>query len=274
MKPVIFTDLDGTLLDRSYSFKAASAALERIRREGVPLVITTSKTRAEVVSIREALGNDDPFITENGGGVFIPEGAFPFPVKGEQADGCRMISLGAPYPELRRAVEDARAAGFSMRGFGDMDAEEISRATGLPLDAARLSKERQFDEPFFTEGADGASAARLRRFMEARGLRVTTGRLSHLTGRSDKGAAAAILMGLYRSLYGRIATIGAGDAGNDMPLLALVDYPVLVAREDGLYEDEGAPEGVIRAAGAGPAGWAKAVTGVLDTIKASGGYTC
>jgi len=57
-------------------------------------------------------------------------------------------------------------------------------------------------------------------------------------------------------------------------LLKNVDYPVLIRGEDGVYEPvEGVP-GLIRADGAGPVGWAKAVTGILDTIKASGSYTC
>src|SRR4030042_1090542 len=75
---LVFTDLDGTLLDhRNYSFEPARPALRLLRESGIPLIICTSKTRAEVEEIRAALGNTDPFVVENGGAVFVPEGDLP-----------------------------------------------------------------------------------------------------------------------------------------------------------------------------------------------------
>ena len=47
---VFFTDLDGTLLDpRTYAWTAARPALRALARRQQPLVIVTSKTRAEVL---------------------------------------------------------------------------------------------------------------------------------------------------------------------------------------------------------------------------------
>lgn len=47
-KIIIFTDLDGTLLDVVYSYHAANEALHSIREQDIPLVICSSKTRAEI----------------------------------------------------------------------------------------------------------------------------------------------------------------------------------------------------------------------------------
>src|SRR5438309_6975029 len=43
-------------------------------RSGVPLIFVTSKTRAELEILRRKLSNAHPFVTERGGGIFIPEG--------------------------------------------------------------------------------------------------------------------------------------------------------------------------------------------------------
>ena len=65
---VVFTDLDGTLLEHStYSFAEAEEALDLLRSQDIPLVICTSKTRSEVEFWRRLLGNEHPFIVENGG---------------------------------------------------------------------------------------------------------------------------------------------------------------------------------------------------------------
>ncbi len=64
---VVFTDLDGTLLDHNdYSFSAAEPALERLQQLAVPWVLNTSKTRAELMSLKQRLNNPWPLIVEVG----------------------------------------------------------------------------------------------------------------------------------------------------------------------------------------------------------------
>jgi len=76
--PIIFTDLDGILLDYStYSFEQAKPALQLVAQSDIPLVICSSKTRKEIEYYRKKLDNNHPFISENGGGIFIPKGYFP-----------------------------------------------------------------------------------------------------------------------------------------------------------------------------------------------------
>jgi ribonucleotide monophosphatase NagD (HAD superfamily) len=46
--PLVFTDLDGTLLDHdTYDWTPARDALDRLTRAGIPVVFTSSKTAAE-----------------------------------------------------------------------------------------------------------------------------------------------------------------------------------------------------------------------------------
>ena len=55
---IVISDLDGTLLHaQTYSFDAAQPALQRLRKERIPLVLCSSKTRAEVERL---LGTIDP----------------------------------------------------------------------------------------------------------------------------------------------------------------------------------------------------------------------
>ncbi|MCZ7625281.1 MAG: HAD-IIB family hydrolase [Candidatus Methylomirabilis sp.] len=104
---VIFTDLDGTLLDyKTYSFDPARDALEKVRQRGIPLVLCTSKTRAEVARYRQRLNNDDPFIVENGGAAFIPAGYFPFAYPYQRdVNGYHVIEYGTPLPQVGRCIE-------------------------------------------------------------------------------------------------------------------------------------------------------------------------
>ncbi|MBI5493147.1 MAG: HAD-IIB family hydrolase [Deltaproteobacteria bacterium] len=271
MKAVIFTDLDGTLLHpRDYSFEAARGALDRVRAEGVPLVITSSRTRAEIEPIRRKLGNNHPFISENGGGIFIPAGYFHAGTR-MRAEGYEVISLGRPYEEVRAALIDIRASlNARVKGFGDMDAFEIAGLTGLSLEEAEFAKKRDFDEPFVFEGVKEEAGVKeeLLRLIEEKGFNWTRGRFYHILGRHDKGAAARVLKRYYRALYADVVFIAVGNDLNDEPLFREADYPVLVKKEDGSFEEITSVE-CIRADGVGPEGWGKAVNGILDSINAS-----
>jgi HAD superfamily hydrolase (TIGR01484 family) len=80
MQLIIFTDLDGTLLDSDYSFRKALPALKMIKAEAVPLVLCSSKTKMEIEQIRKKMTNSYPFISENGGGIYVPKGYFEFQI--------------------------------------------------------------------------------------------------------------------------------------------------------------------------------------------------
>jgi len=107
---VLFTDLDGTLLDAdTYRYDAARPALERLREHAIPLIICTSKTRAEVEPLRRKLENQDPFIVENGGALYIPDGYFKAPLPGSsRRDGYQVIEMGLPYPRLREGLRPSK----------------------------------------------------------------------------------------------------------------------------------------------------------------------
>jgi mannosyl-3-phosphoglycerate phosphatase len=270
MKPVIFTDLDGTLLSSvDYSFEKAAPALDRIKKNGVPLVFSSSKTRKEIEAVRLKTGNAHPFVSENGGGIFMPEGYFPFETGAKTAGGYLLITLGRPYFEVRAALEEIRSEMKApIKGFGDMTEREIALAAGLTTEDASLAKERDFDEPFIFEGK-AADEERLERLIRERGFTATSGRFHHILGSHDKGKALKILKGYYERLYGVVVTISLGDGKNDIPLLKEADYPVLVRKADGSYEDTGL-EGVIKADRAGPEGWNSAVNRILDELERSG----
>jgi len=148
---VVFTDLDGTLLDAdTYRYDAARTALDRLREHAIPLIICTSKTRAEVEPLRIKLKNHDPFIVENGGALYIPEGYFKGPMPGPSSrEGYHVIEMGVSYPRLRKALRRIEEqVGVSLVGFGDMTVEDIAKVTGLaPRDAER-ARQREYDEPF------------------------------------------------------------------------------------------------------------------------------
>ena len=262
---LVLSDLDGTLLDHTtYAFDAARAALERLRDARVPLVLCTSKTRAEVEPICAALPNAHPFIVENGGGVCVPVRYFPFEIEGAERRGdYDVIPCGDPYAELTRALASAsQASGVDVRGFADMTDDEVAVQTGLAPAVAQLARQREFDEPFVV--MEPARTPELLAAIEREGKRWTTGgRFHHIIGANDKAAAVRLLVSLYRRQLGDVRTVGLGDAPNDAAFLNVVDVPILIASPR-VEQLRALVHGGQVTTREGPAGWNAAVLALLD----------
>ncbi len=251
---ILFTDMDGTLLDsKSYSFKNALPALKLIQDRDIPLILCSSKTRAEIVRYRQLLNNRHPFISENGGGIFIPQGYFSVPVEARALDGYSVITLGTPYVDILYHFARLRKRfPVQVRGFADMSNEEVAELTGLPRAEAHLAKQRDFDEPFIFEGAPNEHFLHA---IESINLRWTQGRIFHVMGNHDKGRAVNILKSLYEKQYGAVTSIGLGDSLNDLPMLKAVDRAVLVRHADGSCDARIKIPGLQKTRLPGPAGW-------------------
>ena len=279
MNLLVVTDLDGSLLDgRDYSFEPARGALEALARRGIPLAACSSKTCAEMRVVLAEMGLGAPFAAENGGGVFFPateewrralESVEDLPASIEERDDLLLLRLGPRYADLLEAMDQLRAQGFPLRGFADMSAQEVAELTGLSVEAARLARQREFDECFVMETATAPGGPTLEQAAQALGYRLTRGTLLHLLGHQEKGRALRLLRAAYERLLGTsLRTIALGDGYNDLPMLLAADTAVLIpppigASHSDLARALAAHPHVIAAPHPGPAGWASVLLELL-----------
>ena len=267
---IIFTDLDGTFLDYdTHSFSALEHLLIRLRELDVPLIFCTSKTRAEIETLRQKCHNPHPFISGNGGGVFIPKGYFPFPIEGGiSQDGYEVIRLGASYVELVEALREASATTkVPVRCFNDMTIEEVALKCNFSEKEARFAKQREFDEPFYLLSKEAEAEKRLCEAIRELGYHCTRGtRFFHILGKSDKGKAVNLLISFFGRIKSPLITISLGDSLNDLPMLRETDYAVLVQKSNGGYDEEvlKAMPDITLAPAPGPQGWAYALSHFLE----------
>lgn len=261
---LVFTDLDGTLLDHdTYSWAAARRALERLRRLHVPWMMVTSKTRAEVELWRGVIGNEHPFIVENGGAAFLPVGYWSRPIPGSRRrDSYDVLEWGTPYEDLVASLQvAAQASQCRVRGFHDMTVEEVAALCQMPLEQAALAKRREYDEPFVILDPDRAGT--LVAAMEGQGRQWTRGgRFWHILGANDKALAVQEVTALFEEAHGPVTTIGLGDGLNDVPFLRIVSAPVLIRSAHCAELQASVPHGLLTDR-PGPAGWNDALLSLL-----------
>ena len=272
---IVFTDLDGTLLDSTTSSADAAAdALRVLSRAEVPLVFCSSKTRAEIQLLQQELHVHHPFIAENGGALYIPERYFEFdvPYGRSSVSGYTVIQFGRPYGEVTEKLRRAsRRSRIPVMSFNEMSVEDVARECGLPLLSARLAKLREYSEPFRIVAAVPGMRQRLQQAVNAEGLGCSAGSLFDLAGfHKDQGLPVRMLTTLYRRAIGPAQTVGLGDAIDDLPLLRRVDLPVVVDGNPSSAELLASVPRAVPTRMSGPAGWAERVTDIVERAMVGG----
>ena len=221
---IIFTDLDGTLLDSNYSYKDALPVLKILKKRKIPLIFCSAKTKAEQEFFQKKMGINHPFIVENGSAIYIPNKYFKRE-KGKKRNGYQVIVLDAQSGRIRKEIKKLQKK-YKLKTFYALTKKEISRIAGFGLKKtklAKLAKDREFGETIVE--ADREALKELKKNFNV----VSGGRFIQVFGKkADKGKAVRILTQMYKKEFGKVITIGIGNSENDKPMLKNVALPVLV----------------------------------------------
>ncbi|MFQ3230743.1 HAD-IIB family hydrolase [Reinekea sp.] len=270
MSWIVFTDLDGTLLDHdSYSFDAASDSLCLLKDKKIPVVIVTSKTFAEVDELRSSLDLDYPFIVENGAAIYFPKSTltstlgYPWlELEGDlvSKDDYMIYPLGPKYAYWQSISKSViERFGKACTPFSYLTTEQISELTGLSTPAAIKAQQREFSDPIYWFGSNELYRS-FQQTMESQGLKVVRGgRFVHLLKGTNKGLAVQWFIKFYSSLTtDKPNVMVLGDGDNDISMLELADTPVLIRSKSHGYPNL-ASTAAYRTSHYGPAGWSEAI---------------
>lgn len=229
---LVFTDMDGTLLDHhTYSFDAAKPALAKLEKRNIPVIPTTSKTFAEMQVLRDKIALNGPFIIENGAAIYIPHGFFKQKPAGTiWVDGywCKAFISSKNYwlKMLEKATSDFSG---EFTQFSSMDIEEIQTATGLDLKSAKLASQRQFGEPVQWTGTPARKEAFIKLMKDRGATPLEGGRFVHISGNCDKGQALRWLVAEYQRQYqSKVNAVALGDGKNDIAMLEAADTAIRI----------------------------------------------
>jgi mannosyl-3-phosphoglycerate phosphatase family protein len=291
----VFTDIDGTLVDINTAEygKETDKLIRLIKERNIPLILTSAKTRLEQNKIREDLGISDPFIVENGGAIVIPKGYFPdyalrdikYPLRETQeteneardANHEIVVELGKPADYVRAKLSDIRKKySINFRGVADISVEKLSNLALISREQAKRMAQRNYGETILQIQSE--DIARFIKYVQEYGMKVIHGgRFFDVTVGTDKGIAVGILKKLFKDkFHNNVTFFGIGDSTNDIPMLNLMDIPILVQRQDSSWVDDGeikmknavdssriSSSKLIKVEGIGPNGWENAIHRII-----------
>jgi mannosyl-3-phosphoglycerate phosphatase len=268
---LIFSDIDNTLL-QSYIIKEGEIyhieeygeikeIVQRLRKNHIPLVLCSSKTRVEQEKIRKYLEIEDPFIVENGGAIYIPQNYFPIDLEElglsiTRTDKNLVIELGKSYNRIIETLQEIREiSSTKFIAVHDLSLPELAQKVGITINDAKLMASREYSETVLEININELD--NLKKILNHRGLRILQGtRYNTISSLHDKGSAISILKKLYAMKFEKehIESIGIGDALNDIPMFENVDKPFLVRNIQNNYTPMKI-NNLTRVMGIGQTGW-------------------
>ena len=266
---VIFTP--SNLLGSAISVApGVSEALFEIERRKVPLVLSTHGTRAQLEVLRRKIGHGHPFITEGGGGLFLPDGYFALRLEGATRAGRYLcVPFGRSSRQASTAAEEiARQAGAEIVRYADMSAREIARNAGISERDAQASREREFSERFFFAGNADMAIQPFEDIAREQNWQIRRSEpFWEMCSGNDEGKALRYLMRLYRqALRSRIRSVGIGALSEDLSLLAASDQAFILPAAGGRFDDQLLSKlpNSAKIALPGASGWNQTVVNVLS----------
>ena len=267
---LVFTDLDGTLLDHhSYSYEEAMPAVRALVEAGSPLIFNSSKTAAEIKQLRYEMGNVHPFIVENGSAVCIPTGYFNAKLSPGLCieETYEIHSFGPGYQPLLTQLHALRSKrGYHFRGFADLNSEDFAQLTGLGIEAAAMARQRAASEPLLWDDSEEA-LENFQKDLQLLQLGLTRGgRFYHVMGLTDKAQALQLLTERYRRTWPdrQWTTVALGDGPNDVAMLEAADIAVIIPPATGEPIKLNRSDNVICPDVAGPRGWQIAIRRIMN----------
>lgn len=266
MQKVIFTDIDGTLLD-SYlpDIKKAKKLVEKTLQNGIHLILCSSKTELEQNIIRSNIELHEPFIVENGGATIIPGGYFNKSkiIHSKKFQKNYIIETGGPAYRIRSLLKKIRTKHeINFKGVSDLSITELSKITRLPQEYAKRMMKRQYSETIVQ--IDNNDIPKFTNILEKVGLKmIPGGQYFDITLGNDKGTAVKILIDIFRNEYeNNVIFFGIGDSKNDESMLSLVNLPILVQKANSSWQNLQIGN-LQKVKGIGPNGWEIALEIIL-----------
>ena len=270
MQKVIFTDIDGTLLDSYFpDLNKAKKLVEKTLLNGIHLILCSSKTELEQDLIRSNIHLKGPFIVENGGATIIPLGYFKKSKfnHSKKFQNKYIIETGGSSFKIRSLLKKIRTKHkINFKGTSDLSIPELSKITKLSEDYAERMIKRKYSETIVQ--IDSKDMPNFVINVEELGLKVIPGgQYFDITLGNDKGTAAKILMEIFRKEYENdVIFFGIGDSKNDESMLSIMNHSILVQKPDASWQNLRI-DNLQKVKGIGTRGWEVALEIILNYNK-------
>ncbi len=261
-KILIFTDLDGSLLDKeTFKFDVIKDYLKELISSGILIIPNSSKTESELLDFNKQYNFDFSFISENGSSIYGLN-------KIDQSLPQRVV-ISRSIDEIQK-IYDANISldlKNKITPILELEIDEQQKIFGLPLNKLSLATKRMHSIPIQFRGTETEKNNFIKNIGEIGLTAQSGGRIINICDNTNKSKAMSKAVKLIRKKLGNeCITIGVGDNENDIEMLKQTDYPCLVKNEN--FDSSLINiDNLIKSSEPSPLGWADVIKTAIQIIE-------
>ncbi len=259
---IIFTDLDGSLLDKdTFKFNIIENYFRELILKNIIIIPNSSKTEAELLDFNKQYNLNLSFIEENGSCIH----------------GLNLINPNLPKKVLISRTVDKIYEIYNnnvpnnlknkITLIQNLNLKKQEEIFGLPLNKLKLAINRKYTIPIKFNGSQ-IEKYELIEILNNVGLTLQTGgRIINICDNINKSKAMSKIIELIsKEIDDEVVTIGVGDNQNDIEMLKLCDHPCLV-RNDNFNSALINIDNLIKSTEPSPMGWADVIKTAIQKIE-------
>ena len=263
---LIFTDLDGSLIDHNnFEFREIQNFILKCIKNGIKIIPNTSKTKIEIQVFIDQLGQNLPFIVENGAAIHNLNLIHP---KIKINDNSLVFSRS--LYEILKQFKKNIPMDFQKRCMflKDMTSTEQMKILGLNKKYLPFALNRDYSMPLVFDGSREI-INEFTRHLKKIGMKLHEGgRIYNICDDCSKGKAMTTLIEMLKNeLKCKTHTIVVGDSPNDISMLNVCDQPCVIPLPNRKNLSFLKDQKLIRATQTAPKGWEEVVRASLKKIN-------
>ena len=263
---LIFTDLDGSLLGHNnFEFKEIKGFILKCIKNGIKIIPNTSKTKIEIQVFIDQLGQNLPFIVENGAAIHNLDLIHP-KVKFNDKSLVLSRSLSEILEQFKKNIPlDFQKKCVFLK---DMTSAEQMKILGLNKKYLPFALNRDYSMPLVFDGSK-ETVNEFTRLLKKIGMKLHEGgRIYNICDDCSKGKAMTTLKEILKNEFKcKIHTIVVGDSPNDISMLNDCDQPCVIPLPNKNNLSYLKNQKIIRATQTAPKGWEEVVRASLKKIN-------
>ena len=263
---LIFTDLDGSLLDHNnFEFREIQDFILKCIKNGIKIIPNTSKTKIEIQVFIDQLGQNLPFIVENGAAIHNLN-----LIHSKIKINDNSLVFSRSLSEILKQFKKNIPMDFQKRCMflKDMTSTEQMKILGLNKKYLPFALNRDYSMPLVFDGSREI-LNEFTRHLKKIGMKLHEGgRIYNICDDCSKGKAMTTLIEMLKNeLKCKTHTIVVGDSPNDISMLNVCDQPCVIPLPNRKNLSFLKDQKLIRATQTAPKGWEEVVRASLKKIN-------
>ena len=263
---LIFTDLDGSLLDHNnFEFREIQNFILKCIKNGIKIIPNTSKTKIEIQVFIDQLGQNLPFIVENGAAIHNLN-----LIHSKIKINDNSLVFSRSLYEILKQFKKNIPMDFQKRCefLKDMTSIEQMKILGLNKKYLPFALNRDYSMPLVFDGSR-QTLNEFTRHLKKIGMKLHEGgRIYNICDDCSKGKAMTTLIEMLKNeLKCKTHTIVVGDSPNDISMLNVCDQPCVIPLPNRKNLSFLKDQKLIRATQTAPKGWEEVVRASLKKIN-------